>query len=129
MAEAKKKRKEKKITEPKDKASAPAVYSDNLSGGTVQMVPKWSVAIAISESPSQPPAKKLKGPSTLVQAIEKLKQPALNLEDSASPQTNKDLALQVYESVLTWHNQSLLKGEKLVDIHDDSLQLDIKVVC
>ena len=126
IALAKKRKREKKTAVPKDK-TASSTDPDNFPGGTVEMVPQLPAATAVTKSPPRPPAKKLKGPSPPVRAPEKLKQPALSLEDSSSPRTNKDLALRVCENVLTRHDRSLLKGEKLIDIHDESLQLGIKV--
>ena len=62
MAATKRKRKEKKTSDPKEK-SAPAVDPDNISGGTIQLVSKRPASIAIFEPPPQPPTKKLKGPN------------------------------------------------------------------
>ena len=127
IALAKKRKREKKAAAPKDK-TASSIDPDNLPGGTVEMVPQLPVATVATKSPPQPPAKKLKGLSPPIRALEKQKQPALSLEDSSSPRTNKDPALRICKNVLTRHDRSLLKGEKLIDIHDESLQLDIKII-
>ena len=127
IAMAKKRKREKKAAVPKDK-TASSTDPDNLPSGTVEMVSQLPVATAATKSPPRPSAKKLKGPSSPDRVLEKQKQPALSVEDSSSPRTNKDLALRVCENILTRHDRSLLKGEKLIDIHDETLQLGIKVI-
>ena len=87
MAEAKRKKREKKA-EQKNKQATLAIDSDNLPGGTLQMVPKRPAAIAIPSSP-EPAPKKHKGPSPPVRLVKRQKQLILSLEDSASPPQTK----------------------------------------
>lgn len=102
-AERKKKR-EKKTTRRKDGQSDPTADLETVPGGTVKVVSKLPVAISISKSPPSL-AKRQKIPSPPVRTANKQKQLVFSLQHSSFPQTNKDLALQACESLLTRHYQ------------------------